>query len=106
MSTALIKILQANKGNFHPVVPFDPSRQKIIALDLAGDEEITDYMVNNTQAFAIYINNKLAAANAVYGIGGYDEHRTLYSRSRVFDATTDGAEPRRLHLGTDIYRQS
>ena len=39
-------------------------------------------------------------ANATYGIGGYAEHRTIYSRSTVFDT---GGEPRRLHLGTDVW---
>jgi peptidoglycan LD-endopeptidase LytH len=39
----------------------------------------------------------------LYGIGGYNEHRTVYSRSRVFDAPTPGEEPRRLHLGVDIW---
>jgi murein DD-endopeptidase MepM/ murein hydrolase activator NlpD len=38
----------------------------------------------------------------LYGIGGYAEQRTVYSRSKVFDAP-DGGEPRRLHLGTDIW---
>jgi hypothetical protein len=37
---------------------------------------------------------------ARYGIGGYMEHRTIYSRSAHFD-TAD--EPRRLHLGVDIW---
>ena len=37
------------------------------------------------------------------GIGGYGEHRTVYSRSRVFDPLKPGEEPRRLHLGVDIW---
>jgi murein DD-endopeptidase MepM/ murein hydrolase activator NlpD len=40
------------------------------------------------------------SASATYGIGGYDEHRTVYSRSKVFDTIE---EPRRLHLGVDIW---
>ncbi len=36
----------------------------------------------------------------MYGIGGYNEHRTIYSRSEHFDTEE---EPRRLHLGTDIW---
>src|SRR5205085_1597269 len=49
-----------------------------------------------------YINGKLQHADAKYGIGGYNEHRTIYSRSHMFDAS-GGAEPRRLHLGIDIW---
>jgi murein DD-endopeptidase MepM/ murein hydrolase activator NlpD len=44
----------------------------------------------------------LQEAGATYGIGGYNEHRTIYSRSAVFDAA-EASEPRRLHLGTDIW---
>ena len=35
-----------------------------------------------------------------YGIGGYNEFRPLYGGSKVFD---DHQEPRRLHLGIDIW---
>ena len=50
-------------------------------------------------------------ANAKYGIGGYAEHRTVYSRSKLFGSSQpeSGAggeqqgEPRRLHLGIDIW---
>ncbi|HEX3385355.1 MAG TPA: peptidoglycan DD-metalloendopeptidase family protein, partial [Mucilaginibacter sp.] len=38
-----------------------------------------------------------------YGVGGYMEHRTIYSRSEHF-STTD--EPRRLHLGIDIWAEA
>lgn len=43
------------------------------------------------------------SANCKYGIGGYNEYRTLYARSKHFD--TD-EEPRRLHLGTDIWGEA
>jgi murein DD-endopeptidase MepM/ murein hydrolase activator NlpD len=41
--------------------------------------------------------------NAKYGIGGYGEYRTVYSKSKVFDGETPEEEPRRLHLGIDIW---
>jgi murein DD-endopeptidase MepM/ murein hydrolase activator NlpD len=68
----------------------------------AANRELTDEILNNTNLFIRYINKTLAAHGAVYGIGGYNEHRTIYSRSRVFDSG-GGEEPRRLHLGTDIW---
>ena len=46
------------------------------------------------------MDEKLRTNNAKYGIGGYNEHRTIYSRSAHFDSSE---EPRRLHLGTDIW---
>ena len=69
----------------------------------SANEAITEFMINDTTSFSHYVSDELAKKGALYGIGGYNEHRTLYSRSRVFDATNDGAEPRRLHLGTDIW---
>lgn len=89
---------------FAPVVPFKPVTDKFVLLDFTGSNtELTAEILKDTNQFSSYINNKLFAAGARYGIGGYDEHRTVYSRSKVFDAPIPGEEPRRLHLGTDIW---
>lgn len=100
----LTSLLKKHKDFFHPVVPFDPATQCLLAMDFtAANTELTDAMLKNTGLFTSYINGKLNAAGAVYGIGGYGEHRTIYSRSEVFNAPTATEEPRRLHLGTDIW---
>jgi peptidoglycan LD-endopeptidase LytH len=94
--------LLGNSGEFNPVVPFEKS-DKLLLLDFTEkNKELTREIVEDTNRFIGYINNSLLKAGAKYGIGGYKEHRTVYSRSRVFDAP-DGAEPRRLHLGIDIW---
>jgi len=86
---------------FHPIVPFDITTDHLYQLNLtASNSEVTDALVNDTQLFSEYIEHCLAHAGARYAIGGYDEHRTVYSRSKVFDGVD---EPRRLHLGTDIW---
>lgn len=83
------------------IVPFDPVTDKLLLLDFtAANTALTEDIVNDTHRFSIHINQKLKDANATYGIGGYDEHRTVYSRSKVFDTAE---EPRRLHLGIDIW---
>jgi len=64
--------------------------------------DISEELVNDTHRFSDYINHKLRSANAKFGIGGYNEYRELYIRSRVFDSEA-GEEPRRLHLGIDIW---
>ena len=64
--------------------------------------ELTDEILADTNLFIKYINAKLSDAAAKYGIGGYGENRTLYRRSKVFDVP-DGAAPRSLHLGIDIW---
>ncbi|PZR23372.1 MAG: peptidase M23 [Citrobacter freundii] len=89
---------------FAPVVPFDPKKDKLLPLDFTDQNtELTEAILKDTNLFSAYINDKLSAAGARYGIGGYNEHRTVYSRSKVFDAPVAGEEPRRLHLGTDIW---
>jgi peptidoglycan LD-endopeptidase LytH len=102
--SALEQILLRHQHAFSRVVPFDPARDKLLALDFtSANVELTADILENTNRFTTYINQQLHAAQARYGIGGYMEHRTVYSRSRAFDAEKEGEEPRRLHLGVDIW---
>lgn len=103
-SQELILVLQKNRGMFYPVVPFDPSKDKLLSLDFTiGNKELADDVLLHPDQFIRYINDKLNDAGARYGIGGYAEHRTVYSKSSVFDGNNPGDEPRRLHLGVDIW---
>ncbi|HWJ91369.1 MAG TPA: peptidoglycan DD-metalloendopeptidase family protein [Flavisolibacter sp.] len=87
---------------FKPVVPFTKG-DRLLLLDFTEkNTTLTPDILADTDLFIRYINAQLNAAGAKYGIGGYNEHRTIYSRSHVFDAK-DGEEPRRLHLGIDIW---
>ena len=100
----LISILKKHQSTFHPVVPFDPSKEKLLLLDFTeSNREISADILNHTNQFISYVNQRLQQSNAKYGIGGYAEHRTVYSQSKVFDAKEPGEEPRRLHLGIDIW---
>lgn len=103
MTNPYLKVLLENRQRFRAVVPFDPAMDTLCAIDLtASNGSLTDTMVNDTVLFSAYINKQLEETGARYLIGGYGEHRTIYSRSSLFDAET-GDEPRRLHLGTDIW---
>jgi len=94
--------LKQYAGGFARVVPFEES-DKLLLMDFTeNNTELTDEILQNTELFTKYVNQKLSEAGAKYGIGGYGEHRTIYSRSRTFDAQA-GGEPRRLHLGVDIW---
>jgi murein DD-endopeptidase MepM/ murein hydrolase activator NlpD len=110
----VIQVLQKHSGNSNPVVPFDPGRDKLLLLDFTeNNKELIANVFNDTQRFTDYINQKLKLAQARYGIGGYNEYREVYSRSRVFSSPSNPLsiptaigreeEPRRLHLGIDIW---
>jgi peptidoglycan LD-endopeptidase LytH len=98
------EIIRLHSDTFKQIVPFDASADKLLLLDFTeANKDLDEKILTNTQAFSHYIEQTLKQAGARYGIGGYNEHRTVYSRSRVFDAPVRGEEPRRLHLGTDIW---
>ena len=104
------QILRKHSSTFHPVVSFDPLKDKLLLLDFTGNnKELFPAILDNIQEFTNYINEKLKSAQAKYGIGGYNEYRELYSRSKVFSSppdplsTSEEGEPRRLHLGIDIW---
>ncbi|WP_316770647.1 peptidoglycan DD-metalloendopeptidase family protein [Pedobacter frigiditerrae] len=89
------------KNVISKVVDFNPSNDKILPLDFtASNTELTNEILADTDLFSNWVNEKLTKNDAKYGIGGYNEHRTIYSRSIHFDTVE---EPRRLHLGTDIW---
>ena len=101
-SQPLIEVLLRHSRRFHPVVLFNSAKDKVLLFDFTkNNPEIFDELINDTQKFTNYINEKLRAGQAKFGIGGYNENRELYSRSAVFDTASE--EPRRLHLGTDIW---
>jgi murein DD-endopeptidase MepM/ murein hydrolase activator NlpD len=89
---------------FSPVVHFNPREEKLVSLDFTEkNRTLTSDTLQDITSFCRYIDRQLSAAKAAYGIGGYAEHRTIYSRSKLFDGLQPGEEPRRFHLGTDIW---
>jgi peptidoglycan LD-endopeptidase LytH len=87
---------------FHRVVDFDPAKDRLCPLDFTrNNTELTPDKMR--YALTDYIQRKLKASDSRYGIGGYNEHRTIYSISNVFDGKQPNEEPRRLHLGVDIW---
>jgi murein DD-endopeptidase MepM/ murein hydrolase activator NlpD len=100
MNSALVNVLQKNRSNFRSVVDFYPAKEKLVKLDFTeANTELTVTDISDTEKFSQYINNKLTQANAKFGIGGYNENRILYKRSKLFEGTED----RTIHLGIDIW---
>src|SRR5215831_1120015 len=97
-------IILRNRESFHPVIDFDARKEHLLLFDFtSANKELTEEITTDIDRFSDYIDQRLLKANCRFGIGGYAEHRTVYSRSTVFDAAAAGEEPRRLHLGVDIW---
>jgi peptidoglycan LD-endopeptidase LytH len=98
MQQTLTTILQKYQSTFHPIIK--ANKESIISFDFTvSNTEITRDIIADTAKFSTWVDNKLAFANATFGIGGYNENRTLYQRSKLFA----GELPRTLHLGVDIW---
>ena len=83
------------------VVDFDPAADRLYDFDFTSkNNELNETILGNTDLFSEWVSSKLSDNHCRYGIGGYNEHRTIYARSEHFDS---GEEPRRLHLGVDIW---
>lgn len=94
--------LKKYQHTFNNVVPFDAKKDKLQRMNFtASNTELTNEILADEHRFTNYIKQK--TLNVLYGIGGYEEYRTMYAKSTVFDADKPGEEPRRLHLGIDIW---
>jgi len=109
--------LKKYQPDFHAVVPFEKGIDRLFHFDFTDhNKELSTETIADTDRFADYINQQLKKTGCRYGIGGYNEHRTLYARSKHFDIVPNKflaeshnppeSEPRRLHLGTDIWGPS
>ena len=86
-----------------PIVAFNPQREKLLALDFTEqNKSLTTAVIEDVNLFSEYISQQLNEAGALYGIGGDNEHRTVYARSRVFDGVVE-EQARCIHLGVDIW---
>ena len=100
MINELENVLIKNKPDFHPVVDFDTTKNKLFHFDFTeANTELTTEEIADTALFSDYINRTLKKQKAKYGIGGYKENRTLYQRSELFG----GEDARSIHLGVDIW---
>jgi murein DD-endopeptidase MepM/ murein hydrolase activator NlpD len=87
-------------GGVGKVVDFEHGDQ-LYKFDFTSTNlELTSALLSDTSLFSDWVSGKFSEHGCRYGIGGYDEHRVIYSRSGHFDYLE---EPRRLHLGTDIW---
>ena len=100
-TSRLAQWLNEDPQQISSVVDYDAANDRLYKFDLTkNNPELSPELVNDIPKFSDWVNKKLAANHCRYGIGGYMELRTIYDNREQFD-TTD--EPRRLHLGIDIW---
>jgi murein DD-endopeptidase MepM/ murein hydrolase activator NlpD len=100
-SERLADWLKLHPQTISTIVDFNADTDKLFKLDLTkANAELSAAIVGDAAKFGAWVNKKLADNGCRYGIGGYMELRTIYDNREQF-ATAD--EPRRLHLGIDIW---
>ncbi len=88
--------------HFHPVVPFNKGVDQWLRLDLSETNvALNPAIYEHLPTFCNWVEDQWADSGARYLAGGYGETRKIYAGSTHFDG--DGQEPRRFHLGVDIW---
>jgi hypothetical protein len=112
-SDTLTSTLAKHKLLYSKVVPFDAVNDRLLLMNFTASThyQFAD-VIDDTNKFTHYVRRLLNETNCKYGIGGYNEYRTIYTRSDIFNndknvatKTNKAVEPRRLHLGIDIWGQ-
>lgn len=86
-------------SNCYPLLGFELNGSNTKALNLSFEnQDLAAVDLSNTEAFTTYIKQYQAPYKV--GIGGYNEHRSMYRRSEVFGPSD---EARCIHLGTDLW---
>lgn len=84
------------------LLPFNFQTDPYVILDFsASNPNLATLDLTDTAKFTDYVFGQLRAANARVGVGGYNEHRVIYRRSKHFNGAT--SEPREIHLGIDCW---
>lgn len=95
--------------NLPMLLPFDFVKDPYLVLDFsASNPDLLTLDLTDTAAFTNYVFDKLKAAGAKVGVGGYNEHRIIYRRSKHFHTTeeTPYDGPREIHLGIDFWAEA
>ncbi len=103
------QVLEKHTHEFHTVIPFNATTDKILSLDLSkNNPAFAEDIYNDIEKFSQFINERRKGNKLTYLMGGYREVRQMYRRSKLFDKNLkddyiSNEEPRSLHLGVDIW---
>lgn len=103
MQSELITFLKSQDS--FPVMGEPLDKSNTLALDFSpSNTELKNLDLSDTANFDRYVFGEIAKFQKKYGIGGYFEHRAIYSRSTVF--ATDKEDFRDIHMGVDIWAEA
>lgn len=106
MSTtqAVIKAIQSIKHEIKPVLKFNLNAENVFAFDFSlNNSELHEIDLSDTMAFSDYIFCKMAEKGTPVALGRYNEERSIYARSELFESAEG---PRTIHLGIDLWVQA
>jgi len=88
-------------SGFTPVIGGDYKQEDYAYIDLSeNNRDLLKLEVASSEAFSAFIFEFLKNRQAKAAYGGYNELRTLYNRSELFNNT---ASNRNIHIGLDIW---
>ena len=95
------KFINEITSGFTPVIGGDYKHEDFVYIDLSEDSrDLLKLEVASSEAFSMFITEYLRNKNAKAAYGGYNELRTLYNRSELFNNT---ASNRNIHIGLDLW---
>jgi len=88
-------------SRFTPVIGGEYKQEDYTNIDLSGNNrDLLKLEVASSQAFSIFIDEFLKNRNRKAAYGGYNELRTLYNRSQLFN---NSEANRNIHIGLDVW---
>ncbi|MUP41816.1 peptidoglycan DD-metalloendopeptidase family protein [Christiangramia aestuarii] len=88
-------------SGFTPVIGGDYKQEDYAYIDLSeNNRDLLKLEVASAEAFSIFIEEYLWNRKAKAAYGGYNELRTLYQRSELFN---NEAANRNIHIGLDVW---
>jgi murein DD-endopeptidase MepM/ murein hydrolase activator NlpD len=89
--------------DFSPIIQF--SSKDFVWIDLSIENPLLDEIdTNNSEIFSEYVNQYLSSHNKNVAVGGYNESRNIYKRSKNFKSSE--TEERFIHLGVDLWTKA
>lgn len=95
------EFLKGLTPGFTPVIGEDYKQEDFAYIDLSeNNPDLLKLEVASAEAFSVFITEFLKNRNSRAAYGGYNELRTLYNRSELFNNTEAN---RNIHIGLDVW---